>query len=107
MDPIICTICQKTNHVPEKQVIVMANFAQKYQAERALFDIQKSHIAIVWQRIFVRSDFITLILSLHGIKDIVHLQSLYIESMCQNNNALTIDVVSQKVHQEKLLSALS
>ena len=107
MDPIRCFICEETNHIPERQVIVVATFSQKYQAEQALFEIQKSHINFVWQKIFIQQNLATLVLQLHGIKDIVNLQSLYIESICQQYTALTIDIVTQKVHQEKFLSTLS
>lgn len=107
MDPIICTICKKTNHIPEKSLIVVSSFAQQYQAKNALEHIEASHISFVWEKVFVQKDYTTLILQLHGIKDIVNLQALYVESMCQENNALTVDILSQKVHQEKLLSTLS
>lgn len=107
MDPIVCTICKKTNHIPEKSLIVIATFGQHYQSKNALEIIEASHIAFVWQKIFVRQDNVALVLQLHGIKDIVNLQALYIESMCKENNALTVDILSQKLHQEKLLSTLS
>lgn len=106
MDPITCTICQQTNHIPERSIVIVATFAQKYQACGAIETVQKSHISYVWEKIFVKENTATLVLQLHGIKDIVNLQSLYIESMCQENNALTIDILTQKLHQEKLLQTL-
>lgn len=114
MDEIHCSICTKTNHIPEGQVVIIATFAQKYQAKNALFDIEKSHIApvmscIVSQKEILEKEFEnsqTLILQLHGIKDIVQLQSLYVESICQNNGSLTIDMLTSKNSCDSFLQKL-
>lgn len=114
MDTIHCSICTKTNHTPDGQMVIIATFAQKYQAESALFDIEKSHIAPVMSCIVSQKEILersfdnsqTLVLQLHGIKDIVKLQSLYIESICQNNKSLTIDVIAAKGACESFLQKL-
>src|SRR5581483_9682582 len=114
MDKITCLICAKTNHTPDGQMVIVATFAQKYQAENALFDIEKSHIAPVMSWIVSQKDILeksfdnsqTLMVQLHGIKDIVKLQSLYVESICQNNRSLTVDIISSKLSCESILKTV-
>lgn len=114
MDTNHCTICQKTNHIPEGQLVIVATFAQKYQAENVVSLIEKAHILPVWSCIFSCDEILgkefensqTLVLQLHGIQDIVRLQGLYIESMCQNSGSLTIDVLSSKNACETFLQKL-
>ena len=114
MDTNHCLICQKTNHIPEGQMVIVATFAQQYQAENAVAAIEKAHILPVWSCIFSQDEILekafadshTLVLQLHGIKDIVRLQGLYIESMCQNSGSLTIDVLSSKNSCETFLQKL-
>ena len=112
-----CFICKKTNHHFDSQVVVIATFSQKFHGKDALSDIEKAHIMPIWlqffskeeiakknNREFLESD--TLILQLHGIKDIVRLEALYVESICRNNNALTCDIVSAQNQCEKLIQQL-
>lgn len=97
-----CQICTKTNHRPDGVIAIVATFSQKYFAENVLQELEKAHITPIWSKIFT-DDVATLIVELHGIKDIVLLQSLYIESMCRNSNALTIDILTTKLQCDTVL----
>lgn len=116
MDPIICTICQKTNTKTEGQLVVVASFAQVYQVKDALFALEKAHIVPFWIKKYSKDEiekngmFLaceTLVMQFHGIKDIIQLQALFVESMCREQGALTCDIISRQVSQQKILSSLS
>lgn len=114
MEPIICRVCKKTNHTLDGHMIIAATFAQKYIAQKALQDIEKAHILPLWSCIFSCDEILdrtfpglqTLVVMLHGIKDICQLQSLYVESMCKSNMSLTVDVISSKSACEMFLKKL-
>lgn len=106
MDQVICKICQKTNHTPKRKVILVATFAQMFFAKNALFDIEKAHIVLSWHDVYVQNTIPTCIMELHGLTDIVNLQTLYIESICRDNNALSFDMFSSQKAQEELLAQL-
>lgn len=106
MDQTHCFICEKTNHRPEIELVAIATFPQLSFAKNALFAIEKSHIIpshiIVFSKEEIeefncgKNQFLeteTVVMKLHGIKDIVHLQLLYIESLCKDNRAITFDTV--------------
>lgn len=114
MDPLQCSFCIQTNHIPEGQLVIVAAFAEKFQAENALWAVEKAHMQPAWWYIFSQkeilgekfSDCKTLVVVLHGIKDIIKLQSLYIESMCHTNKSLTVDILSTKQSCEAFLQKL-
>lgn len=117
MNPVTCTICETTNYMPETQAFLVATFPSFSQAKQALFFMQKAHIIPVWSTIYAKDEVAlktnnlfdgadTLVIQLHGIKDIVRLQLLYGESMCQQNNCLTFDVFATKLQCEKLMEKL-
>ncbi|HYK08905.1 MAG TPA: hypothetical protein VEW42_05390 [Candidatus Eisenbacteria bacterium] len=97
-----CIICTKTNHHPDGVIAVVATFPQHYFAKNVLEDVEKAHITPVGTTI-ISGEQKTLIVQLHGIKDIIQLEGLYIESMCRNNNALTIDLLTTKNQCDKLM----
>ena len=117
MDPIICTICKKTNHLPQSEGLIVATFSTNFAAKEALFAVEKSHILPVWCKIFSKEEIFkktngslmeseTLFLQLHGLKDIVNLEMLYVESICREKNALTVDIFSTQKSSEKILQQL-
>lgn len=113
MNPITCQICKESNFLPETQAFVVATFASFLKAKDAIFAIQKAHIILSWSTIFAKGekenmfeDTDTVVMQLHGIKDIVRLQLLYIESICQENNVLTFDTCVTKNQCEKLQETL-
>lgn len=102
-----CQICTKTNSFPKKEIVVVTTFSQKLYISQAIAALEKAHICPVWQAVFSKEEMReksegrlmeapTLILVLHGLKDIVHLQTLYIESICRELGLLTFDVFSDK-----------
>lgn len=104
MNPITCSVC-------------IATFATCLAATQVKDTIRDVHITPVWQHIFSQEEiaekgkgkFIalpTIILQLQGIKDIVNLQMLYIESICKEKNALTVDIIATQKSCERLLQEL-
>lgn len=106
MEPIHCQICTKTNHHPDGVVVIVATFPQEYFAKNVLEDLEKAHMNPVLSELFTKENIKTLVVELHGIKHIVQLQSLYVESMCRNNNALTVDILTTKNSCDRLLQQL-
>lgn len=114
MDTNRCVICRKTNHIPDGHMVLVATFAQQYQAKNTVAAIERAHIVPVWFCIFSQEEILekafdnsqTLVIQLHGIKDIIKLQSLYIESMCNDNNSLTVDILSTKNSCDTFLQKL-
>lgn len=117
MNPTICTVCQKTNHMPESEGVVIAAFPSLVAAKEALFAIERAHILPVWCKIFSKEEVVrktngnfmeseTLFLQLHGMKDIINLEMLYIESICREKNALTVDVFATQKSCERILQQL-
>ncbi|HXS14939.1 MAG TPA: hypothetical protein VN711_02335, partial [Candidatus Saccharimonadales bacterium] len=105
MDQTTCFICERTNHIPETEMVAIVTFSQSFHAKNALFAVEKSHI--IPSQIWVyakneikelnsnRGQFLeteTVVFQMHGIADIVHLQMLYMESICRENKALTFDI---------------
>lgn len=95
----------------------MATFSSFVAAKEALFAVQKAHILPVWCKVFSKEEVAektngkfmeseTLFLQLHGIKDIINLEMLYIESICREKNALTVDIFATQKSCEKLLQQL-
>lgn len=108
MEPTHCTICEKTRHIPSSQMWAIVTFGQKYQVENALYAIEKSHIIPSVVQIFTKEEieemnqrkenFLekeTVVFQMHGIKDIIYLQLLYLESICKEHGALTFDTSSK------------
>ena len=102
-----CGICDKTNTHPKEEIIVVATFPQNVFAKEALAAIEKAHIIPFWQTLLTKEEIMqrgkgklmevpTVICMLHGIKDIVRVQTLYAESIFQECKMLTFDTLSQK-----------
>lgn len=83
---------------------ILVAFARSYQLTNALSAMQKMHLMPSVARVYSKEDvqkinagkqvFLetdTLMLELHGIADIIKLEALYIESICQEHGSLTFD----------------
>lgn len=83
---------------------ILVAFAHSYQIENALSAMEKAHLtpSIVkvyskediqqlnnGKNVFLETD--TMSLELRGIADIIKLEALYIESICQEHGSLTFD----------------
>lgn len=85
---------------PKNRLVIIANFAHIYQAKEVLYALQECRIAPTKG---VISHPTTLIIELQGIKDIIQLEALFVESICRENNALTVDIITAQKMCEQLL----
>ena len=114
MDRNFCKNCQK-NNITGDRILIIVSFAHVFQAKAVMGKIARMHIIPAWIEVFSKeqvkgialfNEFPTLIIELHGIKDIMQLQALFIESVCRENGALTVDIIAAGKSQEKILTAL-
>lgn len=106
-----CEICTSRDSFPKEEVVIVATFPQNLYAKEALLAVENAHIIPFWQTFITKEEIEekyagelieapTLLVALHGIKDIVHVQTLYTESIFQQHKVLTYDVLSQKAWEK-------